>query len=204
MKPSTGETICVFVRVIFSSSSLALDCSNCACARSSCATRRLMPRVDVIERLLRQQLTLEQAARAVEAGLRQLEVRLPLANRRLRDLIGRLGPADLLAEFAVLDTGDDLAFPHRIAQLDVHHLQAPVGAGHDLDGCRADQVADDHDLLGNGGALDRGELDRHGGAGAAPAAGGRTTTCRVAAAVVNQNAGQADDGDDDDCDCSSH
>ena len=129
---------------------------------------------------------------------------MPLANRGLRDLIGRLGAADLLAELAVLDTGDDLAFPYRIAQLDVHNLEAPVGAGHDLDGCRADQVADDHDLLGDGGPLDRGKFDGHRGPGAASAAGGRTATHWIAAAVVDQNAGQADHGDDDDCDCSTH
>ena len=39
---------------------------------------------------------------------------------------------------------------------------------------------------------------------AAPAAGGRTAARRVAAAVVDQHAGQADDGHDYDRDCSAH
>ena len=79
-----------------------------------------MPRVDVVEGLLRQQLTLEEAARAVEVVLRQLEVGFALANRRLRDLVGRLGAANLLANLAVFDAGDHLPLTHRIAELDVH------------------------------------------------------------------------------------
>ena len=107
----------MFVSVIFNSSSRALACSNCALREVELRDRRLMPRVDVVERLLRQQLAIEEAARAVEVVLRQLEVRFALANRRLRDLIGGLRPPHLLADFAVLDAGDDLALraPNRRA-----------------------------------------------------------------------------------------
>ncbi len=166
---------------------------------------RLMPRVDVIERLLRQQLAIEEAARAVEAALRQLQVRLALANRRLRDLIGGLRAADLLADFAVLDASDDLSLPHGIAELHAHDLQTPVGARHDFDRRRADEVADDQDLLGDRRPLGRGELDRHRrSARAAPTAGCRTAARRVSAAVVHQHTGQADDGHDYDRDGSAH
>ncbi len=37
-KPSTGEAMTVFERLIFSSSSRDFACSNCALARSSCAS----------------------------------------------------------------------------------------------------------------------------------------------------------------------
>ena len=37
-KPFTGDVMTVLDRLIFSSSSRACVCANCACARSSCAT----------------------------------------------------------------------------------------------------------------------------------------------------------------------
>ncbi len=167
--------------------------------------RRLVARVDVVEGLLRQQLPLVETARALEVVLRQLEIRFALANRRLRDLIRRLGAADLLADLAVLDARDDLPLPDRIAELDVHDLQPAVGARHDLDRGGADQVADDQDLFGDRRPLDGGELDRHRRPRRAPSAGRRAgATGRVTAPVVDQDAGQADDGDDDDRDGSAH
>ena len=47
---------------------------------------RLIPRLRVVERLLWEQLALEQAARSIEVGLRELEIRLPLADGRFADL----------------------------------------------------------------------------------------------------------------------
>ena len=124
MKPSTGATICVFVSVIFSSSSRALDCSNCASREIELRHRRLVARVDVVEGLLRQQLPLVEAARAIEVGLRQLEVGFALADGGLRDLVGGLRLPHLLADFAVLDARDDLALPDRVAELDVDRSAA--------------------------------------------------------------------------------
>ncbi len=176
--------------------------------------RRLMPRVDVVERLLRQQLAIEEVLRAIEVGLRQLEIGLALPDRRFADLVGGFGLAHLLANLAVLDARDHLAFAHRVAELDVDRLEATVHARHDLHGRGADQVADDEDLLADRRALRGGELDRHRRPSrAAPAAArgrapGGARRCRVAggvaAAVVEQDAGDPDHGNDGDDDGSTH
>ncbi len=165
---------------------------------------RLLPRVDVVEGLLRQQLPLVEAAGTIEIVLRQLEVRLALANGGLRDRVGGFRAANLLADFAVLDAGDDLSLPDRVAELDVDDLQPAVGARDNLDRGRANQVADDEDLLGHRRPLGRRELDRHRRPGAAPTAGGRTAARCRAAAVVEQYPSEADDGHDYDRDRSAH
>ena len=74
----------MFASVIFSSSSRAFDCSNCALRQIELRQRRLMARIDVVERLLREQLALEEAARAIEVVLRELQVGFALTDRRLR------------------------------------------------------------------------------------------------------------------------
>ena len=101
----------MFARLIRSSSRRDFDCSNCARARSSCATRRLVPRLGVVEGLAGQQLALEQAAVPLEVGLRELEVRFALPDRRFGDLERRFRLPDLLLDLAVLDLGDRLAAP---------------------------------------------------------------------------------------------
>ena len=47
--------------------------------------------------------------RAIEVGLRELEVGLALADGRRRDVERRLRLLDLLEDFAVLDLGERLA-----------------------------------------------------------------------------------------------
>ncbi len=209
MKPSTGATICVFVKRDLQLVESRLGLFELRAREIELSDRGLMPRVDVIEGLLREQLTLEEAARAVEVVLRELEVGFALTNRRLRDLVGRFSAANLFANLAVFNPGDHLTLAHRIAELDVHDLQASVGARHDFDRGGANQVADHQNLLRDRRALDGGEFHRHRRPARAPAAAPtssawRTTPGVVPGAVVDQHAGEADDGDDDDCDCSTH
>ena len=170
--------------------------------------RRLVPRVDVVERLLRQQLALVEVARSVEVVLGQLQVGFALANRGLADAVGRFRLPHLLANLQVFDAGDDLALLDRVAELDIHGLQPAVDARHDVDGRGANQVADEEDLLADRRLLDVRELDGHRRPGHAAAAAGRTRSGAriggVAAPVVEQETADTDDGDDDDRDCSSH
>ena len=165
---------------------------------------RLLPCVDVVEGLLRQQLPLVEAAGTIEVVLRQLEIRLALANGGLRHRVGGFRPADLLADFAVLDAGDDLSLPDRVAELDVDDLQPAVRARDDLDRRRPNQVADDEDLLGHRRPLGGRELDRHRRPGAAPAASRRTAARGRTPAVIEEHPSEADDGHDYDRDRSAH
>ena len=83
-KPLTGEVMTVFDRLIFSSSSRACACAYCALREIELRRRRLIARVGVVEGLLRNQLALEEVARAIEVGLRQPQVGFALADRRRR------------------------------------------------------------------------------------------------------------------------
>ena len=148
-KPSTGATISVFDERDLQLVEPRLRLLELRPREIELRHRRLVARVGVVERLLRQQLPLVEAARAIEVGLRQLQVGLALADRRLRDLVGRFRLSNLLADLAVFDVRDDLALPDRVAELDVDDLQPAVGARHDFDSGRADQVADDENLLGH-------------------------------------------------------
>ncbi len=188
-----------------SSSSRAFDLLELRPREIELRGRRLVARVDVVERLLRQQLPLVEAARAIEVGLRQLQVGFALADRGLRDLVGRLRLTHLLAQLAVLDARDDLTLPHRVAELDVDVLQPPVGARHDFDRCGADQIADDENLLGDRRALHGRELDGHRRpAGASAAGGSRAASWRVISTVEREHAREAGDGDDYDPDSLGH
>ena len=85
--------------------------------------RGLIARLVVVQGLLRQQLTLEQAARAFDVGLGQLKVGFPLTNRRERDFLRRFGLLDLLDDLEVLDLGEALTAVHAIAEPDRELLQ---------------------------------------------------------------------------------
>ena len=98
-KPSTGEAMTVFDRLIFSSSSRDFACSNCALREIELRERRLVARLGVVVGLLRQQLALEQALVALEVGLRQLQVRLALPDRRRATLDTTPRPAGPAPEF---------------------------------------------------------------------------------------------------------
>ena len=82
--------------------------------------RRVVPRLGVVERLLRDQVAPEEVPRALEVALGELEVGFALADRGLRHLERRLGLAHLLADFAVLERGQQLAPADRVAQAHVH------------------------------------------------------------------------------------
>ena len=148
MNPSTGDVMTVLARLIFSSSSRALRLCHLRLRRdSSWADGRLIPRVGVVECLPRQQVALVQAARALEVVLRQLQVGLPLTNRRLRHVVGGFGLIDLLDDLAVFDLRDGLSAPHGIAELHVDRVEAALAPRHGVDGGGADEVADDHDCV---------------------------------------------------------
>ena len=108
-KPFTGEVMLVLARLMRSSSSRAWVCENWARARSSWADGRRRARLGVVERLARQQLAVEQALRAIEVDVGELEVGLALADGGLGHLVRRLGLLDLLDDFLVLDLGQQLA-----------------------------------------------------------------------------------------------
>src|SRR4030095_13115452 len=78
--------------------------------------RGLISGLVVVERLLRQQLPLIEAARAFAAGFRQLQVRFPLTDGRGRYILRRVGLLDLLDDLEVLDLGEPLSHSHAIAQ----------------------------------------------------------------------------------------
>ena len=141
----------MFARLIFSSSSRASACANCALARSSCAARRLVARLGVVERLLGDAAALEEVLRAIEVGLGELEVGLALADRGLRRPRTTPRPASPARESRGPRLGEQLAPADAVAQPDVHRFEPPADLGHDLDRRRADQVADDRDALGDVG-----------------------------------------------------
>ena len=84
----------------------------------------------------------------------------------------------------------------------------PLTLRHDLHGRRANQVADDQDLLGDGGPFDHGELDRHrrpdaaaaGAAARATAPGRRGRPGGDRAVVLVAGRGDAEGGTDDQVD----
>ena len=145
-KPFTGELTVVLARLIRSSSRRDDACCNCACARSSCAWRRLVAGLGVVERLAGKQAALEQALVAIEVGPGERQVGLALADRRARDLVRRIGLAQLLEQFLVLDLGEHLAAAHRVADAHADRLQPTLRARHDVDGLRADEAADHFDV----------------------------------------------------------
>ena len=117
----------VLPRLIRSSSSRAFDCEALRAREIERRDRRLVARLVVVERLLRQQLALEQAARPLDVGLRQLQVGFALANRRLRHLLSGFGLLDLLLDVEVFDLGDALTAADAVAELHVDRLEAAGG-----------------------------------------------------------------------------
>ena len=119
----------VLARLIFSSSRRAWP-EHLRLGQIELRLRGLVARVGVVEGLLREQLALEEAARALEVGLRQPEVGLALPDGRLRHVVGRFGLLDLLEHLAVFDLGERLAAAHLIAQLHADRLAAaPAPSG---------------------------------------------------------------------------
>ena len=132
---------------------------------------RLILRFRIVERLLRQQLALEEVPRALDVGLGEIQIGFALADGRLADLERRFGLLDLFANLLVLDARDALATADPIAELDADLLQASGGLWHDRDRLIANQVADDGELTIDWRVHDGREL--HGELTAA-AAGART------------------------------
>jgi hypothetical protein len=131
------------VASVMRSSSSRAATARTARAPGRAARRRLVPRLGVVERLLGQQLPLEQAARAVEVGLRELQVGLALPDGGLAHLVGGLGLLHLLADLAVLDPA--MSWPrHGIAEPDLDRLEPAADLRRHLDRlARPDEVADD-------------------------------------------------------------
>ena len=126
-----------------SSSSRAVDCVVLRARQIELRDGRLVPRLGVVERLLRQQLPREQVARALGVGLGELQVRFALPDRGARHLERRFLLLDLLLELEVFDLGDALSARHAVAEADGDVLQPAGRARHDRHGGVADQVADD-------------------------------------------------------------
>ena len=92
----------------------------------------LIARLRILERLLRQQLAVEQVAGSLDVGFRELEVRLALPDRRTGDLECRLGLLHLLTNLTILDSGDLLATRDAVAKPYKHFLEATGGLRHPL------------------------------------------------------------------------
>ena len=137
----------VLPRLMRSSSRRAFDCEALRPREIDRRHRRLVARLVVVERLLRQQLPLDTGcATARRWSAASLQIGLALADGRLRDLLGRLGLLDLFLDLEVLDLGDALAAAHAIAEAHVDVLEPARGARRHRHGGLADQVADDGDL----------------------------------------------------------
>jgi len=145
-KPVTGEVMMVLPSVIFSSSRRAFDCAFCARQVQLCECR-LIGRLVVVERLAGEELPFEQALRAIEVGLRALQVGFALADRRRRHVFGCDRLFHLFLNVEVLELRNPLAPAHPVTKLDGDGLEPSGGARHDRDGRFANQVADNGDLL---------------------------------------------------------
>ena len=119
----------------------------------------LVPRLVVVQRLLRQQLALEQVPRTLDVGLCEPQVRFALPDGRTRDLHRRLGLPDLLLQLLVFDLGEALAAADPVAELHVDLFEPAGRARHDRDGGVANQVADDDQLLLDGIASCNGHVN---------------------------------------------
>ena len=143
--------------------------------------RRVVPRLGVVQRLPRDQAAPEQVPGALEVALGVLEVGFALPDGGPRHFQRGLVLAHLLAQLAVLERRQQLAPAHRVAEADVHRLDAAADLGHDVNRDRANQVADHHDALSHVEALRRrgfhghrrseGAASRRSAAAAAPATG---------------------------------
>ena len=155
-KPSTGDTMRVFARLMRSSSRRACACANCARARSTCATRRLVAGLGVVQRLARDQVAPEEVLRALEVGLGELEIGFTLADgrpRRRRTTRRSGGPAPGVSRSS--SCASNWPSADRVAQPHVHRFEPAADLGHHVDRGGADQVADHRDALGDGEALRR-------------------------------------------------
>ena len=161
MNPSTGAVMTVFCQVDLELVEPRRGLFQLRHRQLELRLRRLVARVGVVERLAGQQIALVEALRALHVVLRELQVGLALANRRLRHVERRLGLLDLFDDLAVFDLRDRLAAANRIAELDVDRVEASLAARHGVDRRGTDQVADDRDRVDHVLADDRRQLDRH-------------------------------------------
>ncbi len=111
--------------------------------------RRLEPSLRIVHRLPGQQLPVEQAPGPVEIRLGELQIGLALPNGGGRDLMGRLGLPDLLANLEVLDAREGLAPRDAVAKFHGDALQPAVDLWDDLDRSRANQVSHDGEVFGD-------------------------------------------------------
>ena len=108
---------------------------------------RLKTRIGVVHRLAGEQLPIVEALRSIQVVLSQLQRRLTLADRGLRDAIRRFLLLDLFLNFAVFDLGDRLALLDVVAELHEHVLEPSLRLRHGVNRGGADQVADHGDLV---------------------------------------------------------
>ena len=118
--------------------------------------------------------------------LRQLEVRLTLADGGLADLERGLGLPHLLLNLAVFDDREDLPSPDRVAKLDADRFQPAVDFRHDCTVAAPIRLPTIRICSVTARALDDCELDRHrraGRAAAPPRPPGRQPATAPAACV---------------------
>ena len=171
----------VFCRLICSSCRRASVSIELRLRQIDLRFRRHVARLGIVERLLGEQLALEEVLRALEVQLGDLEVGLALPDGGLRHFERGLGWAHLLEDFAIFDLGHHLAAPDGVAQLHVDAQQTAAGLRRDLDGLQADQVADDGEVRGEVAALGGAQFHRHAAcAGPPPPPPGRRSRRRQA------------------------
>ncbi len=147
MKPLTGEVMVRVGEVDLQLVEPRLGLCELRLGEIELRRRRLIACVGVVEGLLRNQLPLEEIARAIEVGLGQAQIGLALADGRRRDLEGRLRLLDLFEQLAVFDLRQLLAAatPGRRAAR-APPRAGPLTFGYGFDRGGADQVADDREL----------------------------------------------------------
>src|SRR5262245_41073628 len=120
-----------------------------------------MPRLVVVQRLLREQLPLEEAAVAIEVGLREREIGFARTNGRSGNFLRRLLLLDLLDELEILNLGAALALADLIARPVADVLKATRGTRRDRNGAFTNQVANDRQLGRDACAFCNGGFDGH-------------------------------------------
>ena len=198
-KPFTGERISVELSVIFSSSSRACACMNCALASSSWACDAWC-RASASSSVWRGSSSpLEQAARAIEAGLGELEIGFTLLDGGPRHLERGLGLVHLFLDLAGLDPREQRTLGDAIADAHDDVLEPAVHLARDLDRRLALEAADDRHEIGHRAARGRCELDGQRRAGQGRARG-RGAGLAGAAPDDPGDAGQDRDGDEEEDD----
>ncbi len=117
--------------------------------------RRGVSRIRIVEALFREQLPAVQVPRAFQVRVGELQVGFTLADRRLCDLVRRLGLLDLLDDLPVFDLRNLLAATDAIAEAHADRDEPSAGLRHDLDRRGGDEISDNLEARRDGVSRDR-------------------------------------------------